>query len=265
MLIAAGQVDSIELATSHLCRDTLLEHEADGKPRDPQAFPGPSGYALWLQHIYFQLLQCGLHIPPSAGSGSGVAPNPVGYNRVYVHVDGDFSYEKWWQGFRAGQVVVGNGPLLQPSVEGELPGHVFQVDEGQSAEFEIGLTLSTRDPISYLEIIKDGQVEHSVRMDDYAKSGQLPKLRFQRSGWFLVRAVTDVPKTYRFAMTGPYYVQIGYQPRISKRAAQFFLDWVYERARQIKLPDPEQQRLVLEEHRKARDFWQDLLSRANAE
>ena len=107
-----------------------------------------------------------------------------------------------------------------------MPGHVFQEPEGRPAEFEIGLTLSTREPIHYLEIIKDGKVEHEVRFDEYAKSGRLPKVRFDRSGWFLVRAVTDLPKTYRFAMTGPYYVEIGATPRISKRSAQFFLDWV---------------------------------------
>ena len=82
---------------------------------------------------------------------------------------------------------------------------------------------------------------------------------FDRSGWFLIRAVTDVRKTYRFAMTGPYYVEIGYQRRMSRSAAQFFLDWVYERARQIKLADPQQQREVLQWHRQARDFWKDLV------
>ena len=85
-------------------------------------------------------------------------------------------------------------------------------------DFEIGLTLSTREPITYMEIIKDGKVEHEIRFDQYAKSGKLPKLKFDRSGWFLVRAVTDLPNTYRFAMTAPYYVQVGYRPRISRRA-----------------------------------------------
>ena len=85
-----------------------------------------------------------------------------------------------------------------------------------------------------------------MRFDEYAKSGKLPKLTFDRSGWFLIRAVTNVPKTYRFAMTGPYYVEIGYQRRISKSAAQFFLDWVYQRAKQIKLADPQQQQEVLQ-------------------
>jgi hypothetical protein len=263
--VAAGQIDSIELAHSNICRDKTINDEGEGKPRDRKRYPSYNGNAEWSQEIYFRLLECGLRIPPSAGSGSGEAPNPVGYNRAYVHVDGPLSYEKWWQSLHAGQVFITNGPLMKPSVEGELPGHVFQAKAGSKVELEAALTFSTRDPITYLEIIKNGRVEHEVRFDEYSKTGKLPKLQFDRSGWFLIRAVTNTPKTYRFAMTGPYYVEIGYQPRISRSAALFFLDWVYERAKQIKLADPEQQKEVLQWHRQARDFWQDLLSKANAE
>ena len=265
MLVANGQVDSIQVAHSHLCRDTVAGNEAGGKPRDRLLFPGRWGNARWSQAIYFHLLNCGLRIPPTAGSGSGAAPNPVGYNRVYVHVDGELSYERWWENLRAGRVTVTNGPLLQPTVHGRLPGHVFQAESGGDLEFEIGLSLSTREPISYLELIKNGEVEHSIRFQEYARSGSLPKLHFRRSGWFLVRAVTDLPDTYRFAMTGPYYVEFDHQRRISRESAQFFLDWVYERARQLDVDDPAQRREVLEHHRQARDFWQDLVSRANAE
>ena len=66
-------------------------------------------------------------------------------------------------------------------------------------------------------------------------------------------------------MTGPYYVEVNDQRRISRQAVQFFLDWVYERARRIKLADPNEQRQVLQYHRQARDFWRDLLSQANAD
>ena len=109
-----------------------------------------------------------------------------------------------------------NGPLLKPLVQGELPGHVFRAAAGTKLDLEIGLTLSTRDPISYLEIVKNGQVKHSIPFDKYSKSGRLPNVEFDSSGWFLVRAVTDLPNTYRFAMTGPYYVEIGGKPRISR-------------------------------------------------
>jgi len=122
-----------------------------------------------------------------------------------------------------------------------------------------------REPISYLEIVQDGRVQHAIPFAEYSTSGRLPPVRFQRSGWFLIRAVTDLPKTYRFAMTAPYYVEIGYQPRIRKSAAQFFLDWVVERARQIQIDDPQQREAVIQYHRRARDFWQDRVSRANVE
>ncbi len=265
MLIAAGQVDSIEVAHAQMCRDTVITSEKGGRPRDRIRFPDPLGNAQWSQHIYFQMLECGLRIPPSAGSGSGDAPNPVGYDRMYVHVDGELSYEKWWQEFRAGRVCITNGPLLKPLVEGELPGHVFQAEKDGKLDFEIALTFSTREPVSYFEIIKNGQVEHSIPFSEYSKSGRLPIVHFDRSGWFLLRAVTNSPKTYRFAMTAPYYVEIGEQRRISKSAVRFFLDWVYERARQIKLDDPEQRKEVLGWHRQARDYWKNLLSKANAE
>jgi len=265
MLIAAGQIDSIELAHSNMGREVAVNNEGDGRPRDKKRYGSYRGAAEWSHEIYFRLLECGLRIPPTAGSGSGEAQNPVGYNRAYVHVDGDFGYDAWWENLRAGRVFITNGPLMKPSVEGQLPGFVFPVEKDETITLEIGLTFSTRDPITYMEILKDGHVEHEIRFDEYAKTGTLPKLKFDKSGWFLVRAVTDVPKTYRFAMTGPYYVEVGGERRISKQAAQFFLDWVIERAKQIKLDDAQQQKEVIAWHRNARDFWQDLVSKANAE
>jgi hypothetical protein len=40
---------------------------------------------------------------------------------------------------------------------------------------------------------------------------------------------------------------------------------VYQRAKQIKLDDPRQQKEVLGWHRQARDYWQALLSKSNAD
>jgi hypothetical protein len=265
MLIAAGQIDSIELAHSHICRDSTINNEADGKPRDRKQYGSYRGNAQWSQEIYFRLLDCGLRIPPSAGSGSGESPNPVGYNRAYVHVDGKFGYQQWWENLRAGRVFITNGPLMRPAVEGQLPGYVFQGNSGATLELQPELNGAYRDPISYLEIIKDGRVEREIRFDNYAKTGTLPKLSFDKSGWFLIRAVTNTPNTFRFAMTAPYYVEIGGQRRISRQAAQFFLDWVIERAKQIKLADPEQQKTLIGWHRRGRDFWQDLVAKANVE
>lgn len=259
-LVAHEEVDSIELAHRHFGREAIIDNEADGRPRDRARYPRAWGSGQWSHHVYFQLLEAGLRIAPTAGSGSGLAPNPIGYNRIYAYVGDDFSHQAWWDAVRAGRVVVTNGPLLQPIVHGERPGATFHAESG-SAEFEIGLTLSTRERISYLEIIQNGTVAHSIRFEEYSKSGRLPKLKFDRSGWFLVRAVTDLNQTFRFGMTGPYFVQIGYEQRVSRKACQFFLDWIDQREKQVEAAGGKQLRWLQE----AREFWQRRAEQATVE
>jgi hypothetical protein len=52
---------------------------------------------------------------------------------------------------------------------------------------------------------------------------------------------------------------------VSKASAQFFLDWVRERSRQIKLDDPRQRDEVLQHHRAAERFWQEKVAAATAD
>jgi hypothetical protein len=262
--LASGKMHSMGLANNHQQRGGVLANEAWGKPRDRIAYPDPQGNGFWSTDIYYRALNCGLRLPPSAGSASGVLPNPVGYNRVYVHVDGELTWDKWWQGLRAGRVVVTNGPMLRPRVNGKLPGHVFQAERGQSLSLQVELNLALRDKVDYLEVIKNGKVEHQVRLDKYAAmGGKLPPVQFQQSGWLLVRAVCDTPHTFRFGSSGPYYVEIDRRPRISRKDAQFFLDWVRERAARVKLQG-RQREDVLWYHGAAEKFWSKMVEYANA-
>jgi hypothetical protein len=264
--VASGQVDSIGLANNHMCRDRMYENEAWGKPRVVERLPAPLGNGYWTQEIYYHLLNCGLRIPPSAGSASGVLPNPVGYDRVYVHVDGESTWEKWWTGLRAGRSFVTNGPLLRVRAGGELPGHVFDGSGAKEMGIEVKAELTTRDKVRFLEIIKDGEVERKVAYDDFVRTGSLGTVRFKSSGWFLVRAIADNPKTFRFASTAPYYVEFA-EPkrRVSKTSAKFFSDWSRERAGRVKVDDPDQRREVLRHHEAAEKFWKDVLEKANAD
>ena len=212
--------------------------------------------------IYYHALNCGLRIPPSAGSASGVHPNPVGYNRVYVHTGETCSYEKWLANLRAGKVVVTNGPMLRPKVNGQLPGAVFEGRSGETLTLQPTLKLALREKIDYLQYVKDGQVVRSIRLRQVR--GKLPAIEFDQSGWFLIRAIANHPKTVRLAMTGPYYVRFDGRPRISRKSAQFFLDWLTERARRLPRKPESEFRETIAEFRKARDFWRNLVDEANA-
>ena len=144
---------------------------------------------------------------------------------------------------------------------------MFQADKGQSVELQIELKLSTRDPIEYLEVVQDGKTVHEVRLDQWAKAGgNLPPVNFTKSGWFLIRAVTNNPKTFRFASTGPYYVE----DRL-RAASQQEGGPVLQSIGSMSVPagsssmTPQQKAEVLEYHRKARDFWQKKVAEANAD
>jgi hypothetical protein len=262
--LASGKMASIGLANNHMCRSQMSETEAWGKPRVVDRLPAPHGDGYWSQEIYYHLLNCGLRIPPSAGSASGVLPNPVGYNRVYVHVGKELTWDKWWEGLKAGRSFVTNGPLLRVTANGELPGHVFTAEAGKEVKVELKADLTSRDKIRYVEIVRDGDVVRRVSPEEFAKTG-LGSIAFRTSGWFLVRAIADNPKTFRFASTAPYYVEIGGKKRVSASSARFFRNWVRERGALVKLDDADQYAEVIEHHVAAEKFWKELMDRANAD
>jgi hypothetical protein len=266
--LASGKMDSIGLANNHMCRDRMYETEAWGKPRLAERLPAPLGNGYWTQDIYYHALNTGLRLPPSAGSASGVLPNPVGYNRVYVHVGGAFDYPRWWEGLKAGRCFVTNGPLLLCKANGELPGHVFRDKAGGRVEVKLECTLLGNDRVRKLEVIRDGRVERTIPVEEGTSGPYTARLSFAESGWFLVRAVADNPRTFRFASTGPFYVEAGKERlRVSKQSARFFLDWEEERIGQLErgLKGAEERREVLGHHEKARRFWRDKVAQANAD
>ncbi|HXX94730.1 MAG TPA: CehA/McbA family metallohydrolase [Planctomycetota bacterium] len=259
--LATGQVDTMGIAVNHFCRSLMHENEAWGKPRPVERLKPPLGVGYWVQEIYYHALNCGLRIAPSAGSASGVLPNPVGYNRAYVHLEGEPSYEKWMEGLRAGRSFVTNGPLLRVKANGQLPGHVFTGEK--QVTVELAAQLDGREPVESFEIIRDGRLERSVAVKD-----PLGRLEFTTSGWFLVRSIAPHPKTFRFASTAPFYVEVGpAKHRISRASAKFFVDWIDERITRIplKLKDPAQLEEVIAPQREARAYFTDLVNRADAD
>lgn len=265
LLVANDAIDSLVVlpASLRLYGDAK---KAAGRTVDDDRFRGQHGVGRYAQEIYFHLLNCGLRVAPAAASDSGKCDNPPGYNRVYVACGQDFSSETWWRNLAAGRSIVSNGPVLRVRANDQLPGHVFESDGARTLRIDISCSLATRQKIEYLEIIKDGRVVDSTRLDKWAKAGgRLPPLEFDRSGWFAVRAYAPNEPNYRVALTAPFFVELG-DKQVSKRSAQFFIDWVFERARQVrklKLPKDEMTERI-SELKEARDYWLNLKDTANA-
>lgn len=264
--LASGKVDSIGIANNHMCRSQMYPDEAWGKPRDTQRLPAPSGNGLWTQEIYYHLLNSGLRIPPSAGSASGVLPNPVGYNRVYVHTGERMDYQSWWQNLKAGRSFVTNGPLLLVRADDKLPGEVFASQAPKTIRLDVQLI--SRDRVPRIEIIQNGEVVQTLECSSNREQKLTAELSVSRSGWFLLRAIADNPQTFRFASTAPFYVEIGdMKTSISRKSCDLFQKWAEERTASLreKLARDEERREVLPHHERGVDFWAQRARQANAE
>ena len=245
--LSTGQIDSVGLAHNHMNRAGVLGNEAWGRPRDAGRYPGTHGNGLYTQDLYYRILNCGFRIPPSAGSASGVLPNPVGYNRVYVHTGDEFSWDRWWDGLHAGRCFVTNGPLLRLTANGSLPGQTLKSETPMKVRIEGRLEWG--DAIGRVELVRDGSVSRI----------ELPaEIEIEESGWFLVRAIADVDETFRFASTAPWYAEIGDEPmRPDREAATFFLNWAKERRTTVAhaVSDSTKKSELVDAHDQGIAFW----------
>lgn len=264
--LASGAIDSIQLLGTHLTIDG--QHQTRVQPLvdpDPGRFRGPHAGGRLVEYLYWQILECGLRIAPSAGSGFGQNGSPLGYNRVYAYAPQPTA-AAWWQAVRDGQTFVTSGPLLRATVNGELPGKVFMAQAGGAIELDIALTLTVADPVEYLEVVFNGATLYRARLDEYARQGgKIPPQTVRESGWLLIRVVTERDQTYRIASTAPYYVEIGGQPRISAQAVAFWESCLAQAAQQIGQSGEAAKRSAEPYLSKARVFWAERASQATTE
>jgi TolB protein len=220
--------------------------------------------------LWYRLLNCGFRIPASAGTDcflnriSSIVP---GGDRVYVKVDGEFSYQRWIEGLKAGRTFVTNGPMLDVTIDGKLPGEVLQFD----GPIEVKVTAEVRAelPLDRIEWVQNGVV---VATEDVRKAGT--EIRFERSvpiktgGWLAVRVTGPAhPASTRgeaFAHSSPVYVEVKGAPIDAKADAQYFVVWIdrlWESVRRRNRIPPRLQPDVEAQVGQARDVYLKLIDK----
>lgn len=267
--LASRRVDGFFLLGDWLNPATEVRRIRSGRDPDPDigvADGREIGYRA--EKVYWNLLEAGFSIVPLAGSGPAGDRIPVGYNRLYVanpHARYEGDYEEsvavgdadaWWRAAWRGHSVATNGPLLRPRLAGRLPGHRFRGGSGERLELYPELDLTVRDPVRYLEVIHNGRVHYSARLDEFAAAGgKIPPIIAESSGWVLVRVVTEISEHFRAAVSAPWFIDFPDRPRVTRTSVRFFRQW---------LADYEQRLLGLPPHllarhvpyvRAARAFW----------
>lgn len=266
--IASGRIDAIQVLSEHVTRDGKSSIKvSDMFHAEPERFKGPRGTGRLVENLYWQVLEAGLRIPPSAGSGVGRTSSPLGYNRVYVNLPGTLhTQDRFEEGLYAGRSFVTNGPLLRTKVNDELPGATLHASSGNKLGLNVSLELTVSDPVEYVDVVFNGEALYHARLDEYAKQGgKIPRLEVDRSGWLVVRVVTSREETYRLATTAPYNIQFDGQNRISKAACVMFLDWLEHSRSEQKKSQPAMAQANDTYYLAAKKFWQDRIAASNAE
>lgn len=275
--LATGRIDGFFLLGDWLREDRRIDRIGSGRPPAEIGFKGEQGPGRYAEFVYWQLLETGLRPAPLAGTGPSETGSAAGYNRTYaigqsllddddrrvapVADEAEF-YDAVW----AGRSVLTNGPLLRPTLGGYAPGHVFNASDGEQLSMSVELHLAVRDPVDYVEVIHNGGVIYSARLDDFAKTqGVIPPFDFRSSGWVIVRVVTQFEEHYRAAISAPWFIDFDHSPRISKSAVEFFGQWLTDYETELKKLPPERLAPHIKPVRTARGFWRQRLQQANVD
>ena len=178
---------------------------------------------------YYRFLNCGFRIPASTGTDWWI----YDHNRVFVQVEGEFTYDSWIAGLRAGRTFISNGPLLEFSVDGKQPGSVVQASE----RLRVKARAISRLPFDRLQIVRDGTVvaeQTAVNRREAVLEREIP---VEQGGWIAAR-VESSAKTHAafgvFAHTSPVYYRLPDAPFRRAEAAGAFVDEIEESVRYLR-------------------------------
>jgi TolB protein len=190
-----------------------VELIADGVLGDVQALEIA---CLWTDEIgtadvWYHLLNLGW--PVAATAGSDVMLNfyrtmAPGTTRTYVHTGDATDFDSYLDGLKAGRSFVTNGPLLEFTVDGAMPGEVTPAD--RSAEWS--LQLHTTVVVGSVEVLVNGEVVEALEAGDGPHQSFSGSIDLPEGGWVAAR-VTGPETTawpgmdsYAFGHTSPVWI-----------------------------------------------------------
>lgn len=195
-----------------------------------------------------------LIMKPTGGTASGVHPVPPGFGRVYVKVEGNFSYDKWLSGLMDGHSFVTTGPLLM--VEIERSG----MDVIVSGSFE-----SSSKP-GLIEIVVNGDVAQTVapailtRSSGGFSAAFKERIALKTSSWVAVRGFeVREDNRPRFAHSAPVHFQIAGKPL---RPTDAQVNYLIKRVRdELARHQGVLNKKALDEYTQALAFYRNLIDR----
>jgi WD40 repeat protein len=208
---------------------------------------------LITSDVWYRLLNLGYRIPAAAGTDAMMnyasLRGPLGLVRAYVKVPSrplgtaharQQTMRDWLDSLRAGRSFVTNGPLVSFTLDGKGPGDEIKLPAG-GGNVSFVAALNSIVPVNHFEVICNGEEKAKLLAAPAASAQHKGTLRFDRSGWCILRAYADkaahpILDLYPFASASPIYITVEGAPTRSgaKRSegphspedAEFFVQWM---------------------------------------
>lgn len=191
---------------------------------------------------------------------------PLGFSRVYVHLDEPFDFDAWMKGLAAGRSFVTTGPMLLCRVDDRWPGEIFRVLDS-SREYILTCTVLSEQPLQALELIVNGRVAgrfepaNSKTESGAWESRVTTRFKPETSSWLAWRCFENRPgNRIRFAHTGPWHFEMAGKPLRPRRVEA---EWLVEnvkaeinRSRGI-VPDG-----LISDYRRALEIYEAIAARS---
>jgi hypothetical protein len=166
---------------------------------DPREFPvfmqkivpeleANNGLRLWYRY-----LNCGFRLTATAGTDKMTTFVTVGANRVFAHIQGDFTYQNWIDALKDGRTFVTNSPVLAFTVNGRDPGAILRFDSKKDKMAEVHAVAESQLPYDRLEIVANGTVvAQSTPSGTRHKAEIHLEHPIQQSCWLAARVCEDL-------------------------------------------------------------------------
>ena len=192
---------------------------------------GRAGFFPW-----YATLNNGLRVTATGGEDSISnlhISKLVGSARTYVYTGArGLNADAWFEGLRKGHAFVSTGPLVQLTINGQIPGDDLALPAG-GGSIDVVAWVRSIAPLERVFLVFNGdQVEQIPLTADRRSADWKKTLKVTKSGWYHVRAEGAPAERFPFdtgyaqAFTNPIWVTVGGQPVRNRAGAEYGLRWI---------------------------------------
>jgi hypothetical protein len=129
-----------------------------------------------------------------AGASASWGGSQIGLMRTYAHISvgNEFNYANWIEAVRHGRTFVSTGPLLDFTINGEVPARSYRLSDADK-NLQIRVEATSPVPYDFLELVWNGDVIQCVKSDaSFPYNAKLEQeFTVRESGWLAVRCLVD--------------------------------------------------------------------------